>query len=187
MEEKSPVRVEVYSSADEVGLFLNGVCIGRKNAGKENHYKAEFVVDYEHGLLEAVGYTDGREVSRDSLRTAGEAARLRITPDRTALHQEELKADGQSLCFAVVEVVDSDGNLVPYAEKQAEASVEGAAVLAAFGTGRTITEENYTVGKTVSYQGKLLAVIRAGYEEGDAKLTVKMEGLPKASLDLKIV
>lgn len=183
----SNVLVEVYSSAEEVELLLNGVSVGKAGAGKENHYKAAFDLTYEPGTLEAISYTDGQEVSRDRVISAGAPAGIRIRTEKTALHQEILPVDGQSLCFAVVEVVDADGNPVPYVEREAAAGVEGAAVLAAFGTGRTVTEENYTAGKTVAYQGKILAVVRAGYEPGEAVLKVKMEGFAEAELKLDVV
>lgn len=186
LEEGSPVQAEVYSAAEEVELFLNGKSLGKKAAGRENHNKAPFELTYERGTLTAVSYTDGKEVSRDTLHSAKEPAGLRIVPDEKAPHQTRLKADGQSLCFAVIEVVDADGNAVPYVEKKAVARVEGAAALAAFGTGRPVTEENYTRGEVTSYKGRILAVIRSGYETGKAVLTVSMEGLPEAKLELEI-
>ncbi|MDO4305391.1 MAG: glycoside hydrolase family 2 TIM barrel-domain containing protein [Eubacteriales bacterium] len=180
------VKVEVYSSAEEVELFINGVSAGRQSAGKSNHNTACFTVKYEPGLLEAVSYTGGKEVSRDSVKSAGVPTGLKIRPDEYALRQNVLSSDGQSLCFAVVEVVDAEGNLIPYAEAEVHAKVEGAAVLAAFGTGRPVTEENYTVGKVVSWHGKILAVVRSGYEAGTAKLTVSAEGLASAELEITV-
>lgn len=178
------IRVEVYSAAEEVELFINGVSAGRCPAGRSNHNRACFAVKYERGTLEAVSYTAGKEVSRDCVKSAGAPAGLKITADERALCQNVLRADGQSLCFAKVEVVDADGNLIPYAEAKACAKVEGAAVLAAFGTGRPVTEENYTAGKVISYQGRMLAIVRSGYKAGAAKLIVSSEGLGRAELEL---
>lgn len=187
IEENRPIQAEVYSSAEEVELFLNGQSLGRKPAGRDNHNKALFDLTYVKGTLEAVSYADGKEISRNTLHSAKEPAGLRIVPDEKAPHQTRLRADGQSLCFAVIEVVDADGNAVPYVEKKAVARMEGAAVLAAFGTGRPVTEENYTRGEVTSYKGRILAVIRSGYDAGKAVLTVKMEGLPEAKLELEIL
>lgn len=184
--EGSQVCVEVYSGADEVELILNGRSLGRKPAGT-CHHKGVFEVDYEKGILEAVSYTDGREVSRDILTSAGAPAGLRIAADSYSLRRTVLKADGQSLCYAVVEVVDREGNPVPYLEKTARAFVEGTASLAAFGTARPVTEENYTKGETTAYQGRMLAVVRAGYEKGEALLKVDMEGMPRAELRIQTV
>ena len=95
-----------------------------------------------------MSYKEGRELSRDSLTSAGAPARLILTPETP-----ELKADGDSLCFIKVEAADANGNLVPYEEVKAAASVTGAASLLAFGTGRPCTEENYTKSEITLYKG----------------------------------
>lgn len=175
--EGKPVQVDVYSAAEEVELLLNGKSMGKQPAGKENHYTAKFDMLYEPGALEAVSYISGKKISSDQLQTAGNPAGIRILPET-----KELIADGQSLCFAVVEIIDAEGNLVPDAEIKAIAKVEGAASLAAFGTGNPKSTENYTKGEFTSYKGRLLAIVRAGAETGNAKLTISLEGLePKSS------
>lgn len=178
--EGSPVKVEVYSSADEVELILNGRSIGRQAAGKENHNRTVFELEYERGTLEAVSYTDGKEVSRDCVKSAGKPTGIKITPEQIGCGGTKLFADGQSFAFARVEIVDDEGNLIPYAEIKLNAETEGAGTLAALGSARPMTEENYTAGKTVTYQGRALAILRAGYEPGEAKLTVRAEGMPEA-------
>lgn len=177
VEPGSPVEVEVYSSAEEVELILNGKSLGKAKAKNT----AMFTLTYEPGTLEAVSYTDGQEVSRDRLETYGTPVGLKLTPDKTVL-----AADGDSLCFVKVEAVDAEGNPIPYVEVEAAASVEGAAVLAAFGTGRACTEENYTAGKTTLYRGTALAILRSGVENGSVKLTVSGEGLAAAELEIRV-
>ncbi len=184
VEEGSPVKVEVYSSAEEVELVLNGRSIGRQAAGKENHNRTVFELEYERGTLEAVSYTAGKEVSRDCVKSAGKPAGILITQEKIGNDGTKLFADGQSLVFARVEIVDDEGNLIPYAEEELTAEAEGAATLAAFGSARPMTEENYTIGRTITYQGRVLAILRAGYEPGEAKLTVRAEGVPEAVLTL---
>lgn len=177
VEPGSPIEVEVYSSADEVELILNGRSLGR-NPSKNT---AKFTLTYEPGTLEAISYTAGLEVSRDKLQTYGKPAGLNLTPDKTLL-----TADGDSLCFVKVEAVDENGNLLPYVEAEATASAEGAAVLAAFGTGRACTEENYTAGKITLYRGTALAILRSGVESGSGKLTVSADGLGTAETDITV-
>lgn len=177
--------MEVYSAADEVELILNGRSVGRQPAGKENHNRAVFELKYEWGILEAVSYRDGREVSSDRVRSAGMPAGIRITQEPFPGAEKGNPADGQSLVFARVEVVDAKGNFVPWAEPELTAQVEGPAVLAAFGSARTETEENYTSGKAAACQGRVLAILRAGYEAGKARLTVRAEGMPEAVLEVE--
>lgn len=162
----SPIKVDVYSGADEVELILNGVSLGRKQAKN----KAEFDLTYKPGTIEAVSYTDGKEISRDKLTSAGAPAKLKLTPEKT-----ELTADGESLCYVKVEAADADGIPIPYAEIRAAASVTGEAVLAAFGTGRPCTEENYMKGEITLYKGTALAILRSGTQAGKAVLKVSAE------------
>lgn len=179
--EGEPVTVEVYSVAEEVELILNGKSLGRQPAGKVNRFKARFVLTYMPGILEAVSYTQGSKGSSDVLHSTGEPAGIRIIAEK-----KELAADGQSLCFAVVEMIDAAGNCVPEASLLADARVQGAATLAAFGTGRPQTTENYTTGHFTSFKGRLLAVVRAGYEPGISTLTVSAAGLEPVSLDIPV-
>ncbi|HHV11904.1 MAG TPA: glycoside hydrolase family 2 protein [Clostridiales bacterium] len=172
--EGRPVQIDVYSGAEEVELFLNGHSLGRQSAGKPNSFKSTFDITYEPGTLEAVSYTGGQRISSDVLKTAGKAAAIRLVPEST-----ELIAGGQSLCYVAVEIVDGEGNLVPTAEVKATTRVEGAGTLAAFGTGKPKTTENYTRGEFTSYQGRLLAILRSGMEPGTVTLSVQAEGIGK--------
>lgn len=169
--EEKPVKVDVLSAADEVELIINGTSKGKKAAGKENRFKAQFEVEYEPGTIAALSYVNGKEVSRDDLVTVGKASGIRIN-----LETPELKADGQSLLYATIEVVDEEGRRVPFGDFKAKAKVTGVATLAAFGTGRPATEENYTSGEFTSFHGRWQAIIRSGYEEGTAELCISADG-----------
>ena len=175
-ENGTAVSVEVYSRAEEVELLLNGKSLGKKPAGAECHFKAEFEVAYEAGTLTAISYQDGQEVSRDEVKTVGEPVGLKIT-----MEKKQMSADGESLAYGIVEIVDAEGNWVPTAEDTlAKVSVEGAASLAGFGTGRGQTEENYTKGEFTSFEGRWQVILRAGTEAGEAGVHVEAEGLGHA-------
>ena len=175
-------KVDVYSGAEAVELFLNGKSLGKQEAGKAKRYKAQFEIEYQPGILKAVSLRGGREISSAEIATAGKAAGIRILPEKTAL-----KADGQSLCFAVVEIVDAQGRRVPFDDRKAKAAVNGAGTLAAFGNGRPVTEENYTTGAFTSWLGRFLAIVRSGYETGEAVLRVSVEGLGSTETSITIV
>lgn len=179
--EGKPVCVTVYSAAPKVALFLNGVCIGEKAAGKENRYQAEFVVSYCPGELKAVSCWENGETSAYVLETTGEAAAVKLIPET-----ELLRADGQSLAFITVEIVDADGKRVPDAQVRARASVTGEASLAAFGSANPMTEENYTAGIFTSFRGRLLAIVRAAERPGMATLCVQAEGLPAVQTEISV-
>ena len=54
--EHRPVTVEIYGDADEVELLVNGRSLGRRPAGPDHRYRAEFEAEFEPGLLEAVAW-----------------------------------------------------------------------------------------------------------------------------------
>jgi beta-galactosidase len=102
------------------------------------------------------------------------------------LEKSNLQANGQGLAYALVEIVDKEGRRVPFGDYKVKAEVSGAGTLAALGTGRPITEENYTSGEFTSYLGRLQAIVRAGYEAGEAELKVSAEGLGQANATISI-
>lgn len=180
--EGKPVRVDVYSAAEEVELFLNGISVGRQSAGVKNRFTARFELIYESGSLEAVGYSSsGERISSDIVTSAREPYGIRLIPERN-----ELAANGQSLCYVVVEIIDREGNRVPNAEMPATAEVKGEGALVAFGTGRPQTTENYTSGQFTSFKGRLLAIIRAGYESGTSVLSVNVDGFDPVSIQIPV-
>jgi len=183
--EGKPVDVAVFSSAEEVELLVNGVSVGRKKAGEALIHDMPltflFRAEYQPGTVEAVSYTAGKEVSRTVLATTGKPVAIRL-----AAETEAMKADGESLCYVNAELIDENGQVVPDADILLKAEVTGAAELLGFGSGNPITDENYSKGQFTSYLGRALAVLRAGYEAGKAKLTVSAEDLGQAEICLQI-
>ena len=177
--------IAVFSSAEEVELIVNGESLGRKRAGEALIHDMPltflFRAIYQPGMVEAVSYTAGKEVSRTALNTTGKPVAIRLTAE-----MEALKADGESLCYVNAELIDENGQVVPDADMLLKAEVTGAAQLLGFGSGNPITDENYTKGQFTSYQGRSLAVLRAGYAAGETKLTVSAEGLGQAEIYLQV-
>ena len=81
---------------------------------------------------------------------------------------------------------DVAGRRVPFDDRKVHAEVSGVGTLAAFGTGRPVTEENYTKGEFTSHLGRLLAIVRSGYEDGEAVLKVQIDGLGEARAVVKV-
>jgi len=168
--EGKPIRVTVFSEAEEVELFINGKSVGRKSAGEANRYRAVFETTYMPGSIEAVSYKDGKEISRTQLKTVGAPARVSLYPERM-----EIASGGESLCYVKVAVEDADGNHVPDAAIKLQAEVTGAAELAGFGSANPVTEENYTTGIFTTFNGLAQAVLRSGTAAGKAELKVSSE------------
>ena len=183
--EGKPVEVEVYTKAPEVKLYLNDQLIGTKQVSRDTEYKAVFSVNYEPGVLRAVASSQSSLSSPSSISsssslssqlvTAGEPARLRLTPDRTVM-----KADGQSLAFITVEVLDSKGNVCPEAAIDCEAVVKGQGSLLAFASADLKDTEPYTTPRVKTWKGRALLVVRSGKKKGKTLVGIKSQ-LPVAS------
>ena len=169
-----PVEVEVYTRQPEVKLYLDDQLIGTKQVSRDTEFKAVFSVPYKAGTLRAEA--GGESVI---LKTAGEPARLRLTPDRTTM-----TADGQSLTFITVEVVDKQGTPVPEAAISCEAIVKGAGTLLAFASADLKDTEPYTSPHVKTWKGRALLVVRSAQKKGSVSVSIRSP-LPTASLTLK--
>ena len=116
--------MEVYSDADQVELLINGTSQGRKTVGEDMPYKAVFDVCYQPGEVTAVAYQEGQETGRTTLTTAGTAAGVALKAE-----QSTARADGMSLIYLDISLVDRDGALVRCQDRQITLSVEGDARL----------------------------------------------------------
>ncbi len=172
--EGKPVEVEVYTHQPEVKLYLDDQLIGTKQVSRETEFKAVFSVSYKAGTLRAEA--GGESVT---LKTAGEPACLRLTPDRTTM-----TADGQSLTFITVEVVDKQGTPVPEATIPCEATIKGAGTLLAFASADLKDTEPYTSPRVKTWKGRALLVVRSTQKGGSINVSIK-SALPTAGLTLK--
>ena len=172
--EGKPVEVEVYTQQPEVKLYLDDQLIGTKQVSRDTEFKAVFSVPYKAGTLRAEA--GGESVT---LKTAGEPARLRLTPDRTVM-----TADGQSLTFVTIEVLDKQGTLVPEAAISCEATIKGAGTLLAFASADLKDTESYTSSHVKTWKGRALLVIRSTQKKGAVSVSIKST-LPTVGLTLK--
>ena len=192
--EGKPVKLIVLSGAQEVEVLVNGKSIGRKNVETERPLprSATFETIYEPGVIEAISYFDGVEVSRDILQTTDKPYRIQLCPEK-----QEMKADGNDLIYVNIDIVDKNGRVVPDAEvplcaeikheSDDKTDINESIYLAGFGTGNPITDENYTDNHTVSYRGHALAILRSGYKSGKVILSVTADGMSEASVELEVV
>ncbi|HLP03521.1 MAG TPA: beta-galactosidase GalB [Opitutaceae bacterium] len=175
----TPVRV--YSSGDEVELFLNGRSLGRK---KREPLAYRFCWDdtvYEPGELKAVAYKGGQPWAEAVVRTTGPAAKLTLAPDRAAL-----RADGDDLAFVTLTVADSEGRMVPRAKLPVHFTVEGPAEIIATDNGDATSHESFQSPSKRTFNGLALAIIRtkAG-QPGEIVVRATAEGLAPAACTVR--
>ena len=179
-QEGNPLQVEVYSGAEKVRLFLNDKLIGEKPTGRDQEFKATFSLPYAPGTLKAVGVRGDRPVAESVLTTAGNAAALRLTPDRTVV-----QADGQDLSFLVVEAVDAEGRWQPHADQEVQFSISGPGVIAAVGNGDGQDDASYQGDRRKLFQGRALVVVRTSRQAGPITVKAGTAGLSDGSVTIE--
>ena len=174
--------VFVYSSGDEVELFLNGRSLGKKS---KQPYEYRFRWDsvyYESGELKAIAYKDGKKWAEKHIRTTGKPERLKLTPDKKVL-----KSDGEDLIFVRVSVLDAEGNEVPTAEPLITSSVSGPGMIAATDNGDPTCLIPFHEPKRPAFNGLYLAIVKARRgSKGTLHLCVEADGLGKEEIDIRI-
>lgn len=180
--EGKPIEVEVYSKYPQVRLFLNDQLIGEKNTSRTEAFKAVFSVPYVAGVLKAVGVENGMERDTAMLQTAGEPAKIKLSPDRKLL-----KADGQDLCFVTVDITDNKGIQHPVAANSLHFSVKGAGSIAGVANADLKDWDSYVGNQRKAWHGKALVVIRTKQQPGEITLTVTAEGLEKGEAGILTV
>lgn len=178
--EKIPVFV--YSSGDEVELFLNGKSLGRKQKQAfEYRFRWDEVL-YEPGELKAVAYKNKKVWAEETVRTTGAPVKLKLTPDKTIL-----QSDGEDLIFVRVSVLDADGNEVPTAEPLISATLSGPGKIVATDNGDPTCLIPFPKTERPAFNGLFLAIVKADRgTEGTLHFCVESEGLEKAELDFQV-
>lgn len=180
--EGAPVLVDVYADGDEVELFVNGKSAGRQPAGAENAYKASFLTTYQPGKITAVSYKEQREIGRFELSTAAAKARILVEASR-----ESIKAGSRELCYLIVSLVDENGILCTDRRCKVKIDVSENLMLMGYGSADPRSEENFFDREHLTFDGKVLAVVRAKETPGEAVVTFTGEHMGKAEFFLTIV
>ena len=169
-----------YNQADEVELFINGKSQGVRKKADSHQYHVMWRVTFEPGEVKVVARKDGKQVREQVIRTAGAPDQIRLTSDRIAIY-----ANGKSLAFVTVEIVDKEGNVCPNAENQVFFSVEGNATIAGVDNGLQTSMERFKADNRKAFAGKCLVVLQAKKNPGSIRLTAKGVDLRQATLELK--
>jgi beta-galactosidase len=159
----------VYTRYDAVRLVLNGKTIAEQNVSPQTKLTATFTINYQPGVLKAIGLQNGKAVDSVVLQTAGKPSRIRLTADRTHIH-----ASRNDLAYVTAEVLDAKGQLVPDASLPLHFSISGNGEIIATASACPNCPESMQQTKHKTFEGKCLIIVRPKGNAG--KITLKAEG-----------
>jgi beta-galactosidase len=160
-----------------------GACPGSYQSpnGSSGKLHLTWTVPFAPGRLVAVARdAGGRVVARDEVDTAGAADALTLTTDKTSL-----PADGKSLSYVTVHVVDAHGNQVPDADNTMHVSVDGAGTFQGADNGKQDDAEGYKSTTHDAFNGLMLAIVQASTRSGPIHVRVTSPGVRGAEVTLR--
>lgn len=131
-------------------------------------------VPFAAGKLVAVATKNGKQMARDELSTAGQPSTLRLVPDKKVI-----TADGRSLSYVSVDVVDHHGTMVPDADNAITFAVTGGR-LVGVDNGRQEDAENYKSSTRSAFNGKAIAIVQSLPTAGPITIRARAAGLEPA-------
>ena len=178
--EGKPIRVEIYSDAEEVEHILNGRSLGRKTLTEEARLIAVYEFPYEPGELRALNYRDGAACEEYAVRSA--------SVERILLAEAEsgrVSLGKNDVIFVNVRVADADGNVNIQDRSRVRITVEGPAELIGFASDDPCPTEDICDEERTLYDGKALAVIRPN-GIGRVKIIASADGFADAASEVDV-
>jgi beta-galactosidase len=154
----------------------NWEAIGTKKVSEDTKLKAQFEVPYQPGELVAIGLKEGKEVTRQGLKTAGIPAQLKITAEENSFPGVK-----NELAYFNIEVLDENGLLIPNTEIPVEFEISGNGKLQAAASENPKEMQSFQQPRVNTYRGKCQVIVRLGKDGGQIVVTAKSEGLKPAT------
>ncbi len=178
--EGKPIQVNVYSNCDEVRLELNGKEIATKPVSHDTKLTAKFEFPYQPGELIATGLKEGKEVTKQMLKTAGKPAQIKISAE------ENIIGKLQELQWFNVEILDENGLLVPNVTLPIEFEIEGDAGIQAVGNGNPSDMKSFQKPEVNTFRGKCQLILRTNSNTKDIVITAKSKDLKEGKCLLSV-
>ena len=133
-------------------------------------------------LLKVTGHASSGEVCEYTLKTAGQANRIELTPDMTRLH-----ADGKDICHLEFRIVDALGVRIPDAEPEVTFKISGPAALLGIENGDLNSTEPCQDHTHKAYHGRGLAILQSTTAADKVRITATAPDLEPATVELETV
>lgn len=177
--ENKPLDVSVFSSCEQVELFLNGNSLGKKFTNRSTKFIASWNVPYQAGILKAIGYTGKKKIKVSELISAQEATQIKLSADKT-----KIKADGEDLVYVTVELTDENQTINPKAENLIKFTIEGGGSIVGVGNSNPVSTESYQQPQRKAWHGRCLVIVKVNKQAGSITLNARSEGLKVASVQI---
>lgn len=178
-----PIDVWINSNAEQVELFLNGKSLGQKTMERNSHL--QWNVLYEPGILEAIGYKNGKKITA-KVETTENASQVVISTDKTILN-----ADGKDVTVINISIVDEKGREVLTANNMISFTITENAKIIGVGNGDPSSHEPDKCAthswQRSAFNGKCQVIIQAGKNTGEVTFEAKSIGLKSTTKILKLV
>ena len=178
--EGKQMDVTIYSSCNQVEIFLNGKSLGRKTTDRSTKYIAAWQVPYEAGTLKAIGYKDGKQIADTELHTSDETSKIRLLADRI-----KINSDLQYLSYITVELTDSNGIINPKAENNITFNLTGPGTIAGVGNANPVSLESFQLPYRKAWHGRCMVIIKSDAVPGKIILKASSPGLQDATIEIE--
>lgn len=176
-----PLAVRIHTSGDRVDLRLNGQLLGTRALSAKDKMRAEFMVSYAPGRLEAIAYRGGSVIGRKALETVSSPAQLRLTAQHAVASR-----DRQALHYITIAIADAKGRLVPDDQRQISLDIKGPANLLALGSANPLAVGSFQAQTAQSYRGRALAILRSQGADGLVRIEAHAEGLASGIAHMRL-
>jgi beta-galactosidase len=163
--------VHVFSSGDEAELFLNNQSLGKRKKGPyEYRFRWDSVL-YQPGMLTVITYKGGKKWATDTIKTAGNAAKLQLLADQSII-------SGSGLSFITCRVLDSKGTEVPEAANNIVFDISDGGEIVSTDNGDPGDLNSFASHERKAFNGLALVIVKpkAGYR-GPITITATSGGL----------
>lgn len=175
--EGTTIPVWTYANCEEVELFLNGKSLGTKsNIGTMN---LSWDVAYTPGELKAIGKTNGKIIAEQVYKTADKPFKLQVISDK-----KEVLPTGTGCIHLEINVLDKDGNFVPYADNLISFEIKGPVKNIGVENGDPLDLSSNKRNQRKAFNGKCLLILQSTKEEGEIIVNIKSEGLESQQISI---
>ncbi|MCY7154580.1 DUF4982 domain-containing protein [Streptococcus gallolyticus subsp. gallolyticus] len=162
IDERGYTPIRVFSNAEEVELFINGISQGKLPL---NDCQSNYKVLYQEGDIKVLAYQDGKVVATDYHVTSEKVSKLSV---------EKIYSGNRFALFAI-SALDQYDHFVPMADNSISIKGEKGTVVG-LGNGNPSDTSDYNLQEISLFSGKAMVIVALD-ENGKAEISVKLKSV----------